>query len=83
MISPSLPCLVYFVICISGEGFILPLHLNYICVCIYMLVHLITVFYLYVLAYYNSVCIDMFVYLIKVSVLLCLCRLYNIIVEYT
>ena len=41
MLSPSLPCIGDFVRYISDEGFILPLHLNYICVCIDMFLHLI------------------------------------------
>ena len=46
MISPSLLCIRNFVIYISGEGFILTLNLNYICVCIDMFVHHIKVYVL-------------------------------------
>ena len=42
MLSLSLPCLSNFVTYISGEGFILPLNLNYICFCIDIFVRIIT-----------------------------------------
>ena len=72
MHSPSLFCIGKFVIYISDEVFILPLHLNYIYVCIVMFVH-----------FYNGACIDMLVHLIMVYVLLCICMLYNLNVGYT
>ena len=46
MISPSLPCIDNFVIYISGEVFILPLHLNYNSVCTDMFVNIVAVFVL-------------------------------------
>ena len=72
MISLSQPCIGNFVRCISGEGFILPLHLNYICVFIDIFLYLI-----------NGVCINMFIHIIILTILLCLCILYNLNVGYT
>ena len=56
MRSPSLPCLGKFVIHISCAGVILPLHLMYICVFIYMFVRLKTVYaLLFVCMLYNLI----------------------------
>ena len=57
MLSPSLPCLGNLVRYISSDGFILPLHLNCICVHIDMFVHIIMVslFLFFCMLYYITV----------------------------